>query len=42
VLDILPANFALRIFVMAAVITAMYLLAYLPWYLKDKKEKANS
>ncbi len=37
VLDILPPNFALRILVMAAVITSMYALAYLPWYLKDKK-----
>lgn len=37
VLDILPPNFVLRILVMAAVITAMYALAYLPWYLKDKK-----
>ncbi len=40
VLDILPANFALRILVMAAVITLMYGLAYLPWYLKDRKNKA--
>ncbi len=39
VLDILPKNFALRIFVMAAVITAMYALAYLPWYIKDKRNK---
>ena len=39
-LDILPPNFALRFAVMFAVITAMYGLAYLPWYLKDKKEKA--
>ncbi|MBR3979161.1 MAG: TIGR02206 family membrane protein [Oscillospiraceae bacterium] len=38
VLDILPPNFALRLFVMAAVITALFLLAYLPWYLKDKKQ----
>ena len=37
VLDILPPNFALRILIMAAVITAMYVLAYLPWYIKDKK-----
>lgn len=40
VLDILPANFALRVCVMAAVITVMYALAYLPWYLKDKKAAA--
>ena len=40
VLDILPPNFILRFSIMTAVITAMYGLAYLPWYLKDKKEKA--
>ena len=40
VLDILPPNFLLRFMVMFAVITAMYGLAYLPWYLKDKKAKA--
>lgn len=40
VLDILPANFALRLSIMAAVITLMYALAYLPWYLKDRKAKA--
>ena len=39
VLDILPPNFLLRFMVMFAVITAMYGLAYLPWYLKDKKNK---
>ena len=38
VLDILPPNFALRLIIMAAVITAMFGLAYLPWYLKDKKK----
>ena len=37
VLDILPPNFALRTAIMVAVILAMYALAYLPWYLKDKK-----
>lgn len=40
VLDILPPNFALRVTIMAVVIIAMYVLAYLPWYLKDKKVKA--
>lgn len=40
VLDILPPNFLLRFMVMFAVITAMYGLAYLPWYRKDKKAKA--
>lgn len=39
VLDILPPNFALRFAVMMAVITAMFGLAYLPWYLKDNKAK---
>ena len=39
ILDILPPNFALRIFIMAAVITLMFVLAYLPWYIKDKKAK---
>lgn len=37
VLDILPPNFALRLLIMAAVITLMYVLAYLPWYRKDQK-----
>ena len=40
VLDILPPNFLLRFAVMFSVITAMYGLAYLPWYRKDKKAKA--
>ena len=39
VLDILPANFALRTAIMMAVITAMFFLAYLPWYVKDRKVK---
>ena len=37
VLDILPPNFVLRLLVMIAVVTALFGLAYLPWYLKDKK-----
>jgi uncharacterized membrane protein YwaF len=39
VLDILPPNYALRILVMMAAITAMFLLAYLPWYLMDRKKQ---
>ena len=39
VLDILPPNFVLRFGIMALVITLMYVLAYLPWYLKDRKAK---
>ena len=42
VLDILPPNFILRTAIMAAVITAMFGLAYLPWYLKDKKAAKSS
>jgi hypothetical integral membrane protein (TIGR02206 family) len=38
-LDFLPSNFFLRIGIMGAVITVMYALAYLPWYLKDRKQK---
>jgi hypothetical integral membrane protein (TIGR02206 family) len=37
ILDILPPNFALRIFIMALAVTALYVLAYLPWYLMDRK-----
>ena len=37
VLDILPPHYGLRILIMAAVITAMFGLAYLPWYMKDRK-----
>lgn len=40
VLDILPPNFFLRTFIIAAVITLLFCVAYLPWYLKDKKAKA--
>ena len=37
ILDILPPNFLLRTTIMGLVITAMFVLAYLPWYRKDKK-----
>ena len=40
VLDILPANFALRTSIIVAVITVMYVLAYYPWMMKDKHKKA--
>ncbi len=39
VLDILPPNFLLRIAVMFAVITLLFVLAYLPWHLKDRRVK---
>ena len=38
VLDILPPNFALRALIMAAIITLMFFLAYLPWLIKDKRK----
>lgn len=37
VLDILPPNFALRLAVIAAVITLLYFVAYLPWLILDIK-----
>ena len=39
VLDILPPNYLLRSAIIVAVITAMFLLAYYPWYRKDRREK---
>ena len=41
VLDILPPNFALRLLVMAAVVTLMFGLSYLPWYLRDRRAKKS-
>ena len=41
VLDILPANFALRTGIIVAVITLMYALAYLPWALQDRKKASG-
>ena len=37
ILDILPPNFALRLIIMAAAVTALFVLSYLPWYFIDKK-----
>lgn len=37
ILDILPPNFALRLVVMAAAVTFLFAVAYLPWFLKDRK-----
>ena len=39
VLDILPPNHILRILVMVAVVSVMFFVAYLPWFLKDRKVK---
>lgn len=41
ILDILPPNFILRTFIMAAAITLLFGLSYLPWYIKDKRAKAS-
>ena len=42
ILDMLPPSFALRTLVMFAVITIMFFLAYLPWYVKDRRAKKAS
>ncbi len=39
ILDILPPNFAVRLLVMASIVTALFALSYLPWYLKDRRSK---
>ena len=38
ILDILPSNMALRILIMAAVILTFFFIAYLPWFIMDKKK----
>jgi hypothetical integral membrane protein (TIGR02206 family) len=42
ILDILPPNFALRLFVMATVVTLLFALSYLPWYIMDRKKKSSN
>ena len=43
ILDILPPNFALRLLIMASIVTLMYFISYLPWMIKDiKAKKRNS
>jgi hypothetical integral membrane protein (TIGR02206 family) len=42
ILDILPPNFALRLLIMGAVITLLFFLSYLPWYLMDRKAKKRT
>ena len=37
ILDILPPNFALRILIMAAAVTALFFLSYLPWLILDRR-----
>ena len=38
-IDHLPANYVLRIFVMALAITALFVISYLPWFLMDRRAK---
>ena len=38
ILDVLPSNMALRILIMAAVILTFFFIAYLPWFIMDKKK----
>ena len=38
ILDFLPPVFALRICVMVGVVTLLFVLAYLPWFIKDKNK----
>lgn len=42
ILDILPPNFALRILIMAAAVTLLFFLSYLPWLIKDRKKQKTS
>lgn len=37
-LDILPPIFALRILIMASAVTALFVISYIPWIIKDKKK----
>ena len=37
ILDILPPNYALRILIMGVAVTTLFCLAYLPWYLMDRR-----
>lgn len=39
ILDILPPNFVLRLIIMAAAVTFLYFVSYLPWLIKDIKAK---
>ncbi len=41
ILDILPPIFIVRILIMAAAVTVLFVLAYLPWYLMDRKVKLS-
>ncbi len=38
ILDILPSNYAVRLLIMALVISALFVISYLPWFFKDGKK----
>ena len=42
ILDILPPNFALRLLIMAAAVTTLFAVSYLPWFLMDRKAKKTT
>ena len=42
ILDILPPNYGLRLFIMGCAVSTLFGLSYLPWFLKDRKDKKNS
>jgi len=42
ILDILPPNYALRISIIVIAVTILFGVAYLPWYLKDRKKALDN
>lgn len=42
ILDILPPNHALRIFIMFLAVTLLFFLSYLPWLIMDKRKAKTS
>ena len=42
ILDILPSIYALRILIMGVAVTTLFCLAYLPWFLKDRRAKLEA
>lgn len=42
ILDILPSNFAIRLLIMASIVTLMFFLSYLPWLIKDLRAKKKA
>ena len=42
ILDILPPNFIIRLLVMVSAVTVLFVLSYLPWYIKDTRAKKRT